>query len=60
LVKRSTTATTSVPVRLCPTPIGPLDAQIGAHALSLGAVLVTNNVREFRRIPGLKVEDWIS
>jgi tRNA(fMet)-specific endonuclease VapC len=40
------------------TPIGPLDTQIGAHAVSLGAVLVTNNVREFRRIPGLKVEDW--
>ncbi len=40
------------------TPIGPLDTQIGSHALSLGAVLVTNNVREFRRIPGLKVEDW--
>jgi tRNA(fMet)-specific endonuclease VapC len=41
------------------TPIGPLDTQIGAHALSLGAVLVTNNVREFRRIPGLKIENWI-
>jgi tRNA(fMet)-specific endonuclease VapC len=42
------------------TPIGPLDTQIGAHALSLGAVLVTNNVREFRRIPGLKIENWMS
>jgi len=41
------------------TPIGPLDTQIGAHALSLGAVLVTNNVREFRRIPGLKIENWM-
>jgi tRNA(fMet)-specific endonuclease VapC len=41
------------------TPIGPLDTQIGAHALSLGAVLVTHNVREFRRIPGLAVEDWL-
>ena len=40
------------------TPIGPLDTQIGAHALSLGAVLVTNNVREFKRIKGLKVIDW--
>ena len=39
-------------------PIGPLDTQIGAHALSLGSVLVTNNTREFRRIPGLDVEDW--
>ncbi|MCX6559688.1 MAG: type II toxin-antitoxin system VapC family toxin [Candidatus Aminicenantes bacterium] len=40
------------------TPIGPLDTQIGAHALSLGVVLVTNNLREFRRVHGLKVEDW--
>jgi tRNA(fMet)-specific endonuclease VapC len=42
------------------TPIGPLDTQIGAHALSLGAVLVTPNTREFRRIPGLVVEDWLT
>jgi tRNA(fMet)-specific endonuclease VapC len=42
------------------TPIGPLDTQIGAHALSLGAVLVTHNTREFRRIPGLTVEDWLA
>lgn len=42
------------------TPIGPLDTQIGAHALSLGAVLVTQNTREFRRIPGLAVEDWLA
>jgi len=41
-------------------PVGPLDTQIGAHALSLGAVLVTHNVREFRRIYGLAVEDWLS
>ena len=41
------------------TPIGPLDTQIGAHALSLGAVLVTQNTREFHRIPGLAVEDWL-
>lgn len=40
------------------TPIGPLDTQIGAHALSLGAALVSHNVREFRRIPGLAVVDW--
>ncbi|MDH4197085.1 MAG: type II toxin-antitoxin system VapC family toxin [Candidatus Aminicenantes bacterium] len=41
-------------------PIGPLDTQIGAHALSLGATLVTHNVREFSRIKGLAVEDWLS
>ncbi len=40
------------------TPIGPLDTLIGAHAIALGAILVTNNVREFQRIPGLVVEDW--
>ena len=39
-------------------PVGPLDLMIGAHALSLDATLVTNNVREFRRIRGLRVQDW--
>ena len=42
------------------TPIGPLDTMIGAHALSLGATLVTNNTREFNRITGLTVIDWTS
>jgi tRNA(fMet)-specific endonuclease VapC len=42
------------------TPIGALDTQIGAHALSLGAILVTHNSREFRRISGLAVEDWLA
>jgi len=40
-------------------PIGPLDTMIAAHALSLGVVLVTNSLREFRRVPGLTVEDWL-
>jgi tRNA(fMet)-specific endonuclease VapC len=40
------------------TPIGPLDLMIGSHALSMGATLVTNNVREFGRIEGLNVRDW--
>jgi tRNA(fMet)-specific endonuclease VapC len=40
------------------TPIGPLDTLIAAHARSLNVALVTNNVSEFRRVPGLKVEDW--
>ena len=39
-------------------PIGPLDLLIAGHALSLGSTLVTNNVREFRRVPGLPVENW--
>jgi tRNA(fMet)-specific endonuclease VapC len=41
------------------TPIGPLDLLIGAHARSLGMTLVTNNRREFDRIPGLTVENWL-
>ncbi len=41
------------------TPIGPLDTLIAAHALSLGWVLVTHNTREFRRVPGLNVQDWL-
>lgn len=40
-------------------PIGPLDMQIAAHALSLNAVLVTNNEREFRKVPGLALENWV-
>ncbi|MDP9411038.1 MAG: type II toxin-antitoxin system VapC family toxin [Actinomycetota bacterium] len=39
-------------------PIGPFDTLIAAHASSLGVVLVTNNVREFSRFPGLEIEDW--
>ena len=39
-------------------PIGPMDELIAAHAKSLGHVLVTNNVKEFQRVPNLMVEDW--
>lgn len=39
-------------------PIGPLDTMIAAHALSLDATLVTNNEREFGRVPALRVENW--
>ena len=39
-------------------PIGPLDLMIAAHALALGTILITNNLREFRRIDGLRCEDW--
>lgn len=38
--------------------IGPLDTLIAAHALALGAVLVTHRTREFRRVAGLRIEDW--
>ena len=40
------------------TPIGAHDFQIAGHALALEATLVTNNVREFSRVPGLRVENW--
>ena len=40
------------------TPIGPYDAQIAAIALVHHITLVTHNVREFGRIPNLKIEDW--
>jgi tRNA(fMet)-specific endonuclease VapC len=40
------------------TPIGPMDMLIAAHSLSLNCTLVTNNEREFRRIPWLKIENW--
>lgn len=39
-------------------PIGSMNMLIGAHSLSLGATLVTNNVREFKEIKRLKVVDW--
>lgn len=40
------------------TPIGPLDLMIAAHALALGATLITTDLSEFRRVPGLRCEDW--
>lgn len=40
------------------TPIGALDQLIAAHALVVDAVLVTNNVREFERVAGLRLENW--
>lgn len=39
-------------------PIGNDDLFIAAHALALDATLITANEREFRRVPGLKVENW--
>jgi len=41
------------------TAIGPLDTQIAAHALALGVTLVSNNTREFARVPGLRLENWV-
>lgn len=41
-------------------PIGPHDTLIAAQALSLGWTLVTHNTREFKRVTGLPVEDWLA
>ena len=41
-------------------PIGNNDLWIAAHARAEGLVLVTNNEREFRRVPGLAVENWVA
>lgn len=40
------------------TPISPMDTLIAAHAKAEGLTIVTNNVREFERVPGLKIENW--
>lgn len=40
------------------TPIGPLDMMIAGHAKSLNYTVVTNNTKEFNRVPGLKFENW--
>lgn len=40
------------------TPIGANDAAIAGNAIAAGCVLVTNNTREFERVPDLRVEDW--
>jgi tRNA(fMet)-specific endonuclease VapC len=41
------------------TPCGPHDMQIGGHARSEGLIVVTNNMREFARMPGLRSENWL-
>lgn len=53
-------ATTEIKVALAAagTPIGPNDTAIAGHAIAAGAILVTNNIREFARVPGLELEDW--
>ncbi|QXI37969.1 type II toxin-antitoxin system tRNA(fMet)-specific endonuclease VapC [Pseudomonas xantholysinigenes] len=42
------------------TPIGPYDRMIAGHARARGLTLVTSNLREFQRVPGLRVEDWVT
>lgn len=41
------------------TPCGPHDMQIGAHARSEGLIVVTNNMKEFVRMPGVRVENRV-
>lgn len=41
------------------TPIGSLDMLIAAHAKASGCTLVTNNLKEFSRVEGLKAENWV-
>ena len=54
-------ATTEIKKRLADqgAPIGANDAAIAGHAMASDCILVTNNVREFRRVPGLNYEDWV-
>ena len=40
-------------------PVGPLDTLIAAHSLALDLTLVSSNLREFSRVPGLRVESWL-
>ena len=42
------------------TPIGSLDTMIAAHALSQQAMLVTNDTREFAKVPGLQLDNWVA
>lgn len=41
------------------TPIGPYDIQIAAQGVSRGITVITHNIDEFSRVPGLRLEDWI-
>lgn len=41
------------------TPVGPHDMLIGAHARAEGLILVTNNMREFKRMTGVRAENWV-
>jgi len=40
-------------------PIGPYDMMIAGHARSMGLILVSNNTKEFERVPGLRLENWV-
>jgi tRNA(fMet)-specific endonuclease VapC len=41
-------------------PIGPYDEMLAGHARSLGLIVVTNNLKQFRAVSGIRVENWVS
>ncbi len=47
-------------LRRAGTPIGPYDQMIAGHARSRGLILVTNNLREFRRVEALRLDNWVN
>lgn len=55
-------ATTEIKAALAAagTPMDPSDTAIAGHAIAARAILVTNNTREFERVPGLQLEEWVS
>jgi len=52
------TASIRAHLRAAGTPISLNDSAIAGHAVASGAILVTNNTREFSRVPKLRLEDW--
>lgn len=41
------------------TPIGPYDQMIAGHARAQGLIVITNNMSEFKRVPGLRLDNWV-
>ena len=56
----STYASTRAMLEARGTPIGPLDTLIAGHALEMGVTLVTGNTREFGKVEGLRIVNWIA